>query len=68
MVLLCRFCVPVYNVDSYLRECLDSLASQDYPHIEVILVDDGSTDTSGAICDEYVARMPDPVQGSSQGQ
>lgn len=56
---LVSICVPVYNVDSYLRECLDSLASQDYPHIEVILVDDGSTDTSGAICDEYVARMPD---------
>lgn len=48
--------VPVYNVASYLPECLDSILGQDYPNLEIILIDDGSTDKSGAICDEYAAR------------
>ena len=48
--------VPVYNVRHYLRQCLESLESQDYPSFEIILVDDGSTDGSGRICDEYAAR------------
>lgn len=45
--------VPVYNVDFYLKRCVDSLISQDYGNYEIILVDDGSTDTSPLICDEY---------------
>ncbi|MBQ4507969.1 MAG: glycosyltransferase [Paludibacteraceae bacterium] len=45
--------VPVYNVQSYLRKCIDSLLAQDYDDYEIILVDDGSTDESSAICDEY---------------
>lgn len=45
--------VPVYNVEKYLARCLDSLISQTYKKLEIILVDDGSPDSSGAICDAY---------------
>lgn len=45
--------VPVYNVKEYLKECVDSIISQDFHNTEIILVDDGSTDGSGLICDEY---------------
>ena len=48
--------IPIYNVERYLRQCLDSIANQSYMNIEVILVDDGSTDGSGAICDMYVVK------------
>lgn len=47
--------VPVYNVAQYLRECLDSILRQTYAHFTVFAVDDGSTDDSGAIIDEYAA-------------
>ena len=46
--------VPVYNVEQYIKKCLDSILSQTFNRFEVILVDDGSTDSSGYICDEYV--------------
>ena len=45
--------VPVYNVEPYLRKCLDSIVSQTYQDLEILVIDDGSTDGSGKICDEY---------------
>ena len=48
--------VPIYNVAPYLPRCLDSIIQQTYPHLEIILVDDGSTDACPQICDEYAAK------------
>lgn len=48
--------IPVYNVKPYLGECLDSILSQTYGDFEMILVDDGSTDGSGELCDRYAAQ------------
>lgn len=48
--------IPVYNTEKYLRKCLDSAVQQTYPQMEIICVDDGSTDLSGKIVDEYSAR------------
>lgn len=45
--------VAVYNVENYLRKCIQSIIDQQYENLEIILVDDGSTDASGAICDEF---------------
>jgi glycosyltransferase involved in cell wall biosynthesis len=47
--------VPVYNVEKYLRQCVDSILAQTYPDFELLLVDDGSPDSCPAICDEYAA-------------
>ena len=55
MTLKLSFIVPVYNVAPYLRKCVDSLLAQDFDDYEIILVDDGSTDESSAICDEYAS-------------
>ena len=48
--------VPVYNVAAYLPQCMESLLNQSYRALEIILIDDGSTDRSGALCDEYAAK------------
>ncbi len=47
--------IPVYNVEPFLRQCLDTVIGQTYRNLEIILVDDGSTDSSGSICEEYAA-------------
>ena len=48
--------VPVYQVKEYIGECVESLLAQTYTNLEILLVDDGSTDGSGAICDEYAVK------------
>ena len=48
--------IPVYKVESYLCECLDSVIYQTYNNLEIILIDDGSPDNCGAICDEYAKK------------
>ncbi len=50
--------IPVYNVAKYLRACLDGVVKQSYSELEIILVDDGSTDDSAAICQEYQEKDP----------
>ena len=48
--------VPIYQVEAYLEECLDSILNQTYRQLEIILIDDGSTDRCGEICDRYASR------------
>lgn len=48
--------VPVYNTEKYLRRCIDSILAQTFTDFELLLIDDGSKDSSGAICDEYAAK------------
>lgn len=62
------FIVPVYNVAPYLRKCVDSLLAQDYDDYEIILVDDGSTDGSGKICDELAEKAYPQSLPSLQGE
>lgn len=48
--------IPVYNAAKFIEECVKSVCSQSYPYIEILLVDDGSTDISGAVCDDFARR------------
>lgn len=48
--------VPIYNVENYLRMCLDSIQNQTYKNFECLLINDGSPDNSAEICREYVAK------------
>lgn len=48
--------IPIYNVEKYLKACVDSVIGQTYQDLQIILVDDGATDSSGGICDEYAAK------------
>lgn len=50
--------VPAYNVERYIKQCLDSIVNQTYRPIQVVIVDDGSTDGTGKICDDYASRYP----------
>lgn len=49
--------VPVYNVEAYLERCVDSILKQTYKELEIILVDDGATDSSGELCDQLAKKM-----------
>lgn len=48
--------VPIYNAEKYLHRCIDSILNQTFTDFEVLLINDGSTDQSPAICDEYAKR------------
>lgn len=48
--------VPVYNIEKYIQQCIESIVNQTYKNLEIILVDDGSTDNSGKLCDDYAAQ------------
>ena len=48
--------VPIYNAEKYLCDCVDSILIQTFSDFELLLIDDGSTDTSGQICDEYAKK------------
>ena len=53
--------LPIYNVEKFLPKCLDTVINQSYHNIEILLVDDGSTDISGDICEQY-ARKDDRIR------
>lgn len=55
------FIVPIYNVEEYLCRCIDSMLAQTYKEYEIILIDDGSTDSSGAIADSYAEKYKDKI-------
>lgn len=54
--------VPVYNVKSYLSACLDSILNQDFDSYEIVVVDDGSTDGSGELAEQYASRHTDKIR------
>lgn len=54
--------IPVYNIEKYLRECLDSVCNQTLEEIQILVIDDGSTDGSAAICQEYAAKYPGKLE------
>lgn len=60
--------VPVYNTEKYLKSCLESLVKQTYADLEILLIDDGSTDLSGTICDEFAKEYPQIVVRHQENQ
>ncbi len=62
ITMLISYLIPVYNVKPYLPQCLDSILAQQGADFEVVLLDDGSTDGSGEICDRYAKARPDIVR------
>ena len=53
--------VPVYNGELYLKECIDSIRNQTYPNLQIIIVNDGSTDNTSVVCEQY-ARIDKRIQ------
>ena len=53
--------IPVYNVERYLEQCLNSVMNQTFDDYEVIIVDDGSTDNSSCICDSFAVKYPEKI-------
>lgn len=60
------FIIPAYNVSDYLSQCIDSVISSDTEDYEIILINDGSTDTTGEICDRYASEYPDFIRAFHQ--
>lgn len=60
--------IPVYNAEKYLREMIESVINQTYPFWELIIIDDGSTDSSGLICDTYQCEKIKVIHQTNQGQ
>ena len=60
--------IPIYNSEKYLRECIESILKQTFKDFELILIDDGSTDGSGEICDEYKMKNDNIKQGTSTAE
>ena len=54
--MLISIIVPVYNTEKFLHRCIDSILAQSYTDFELLLIDDGSKDSSGTICDEYAEK------------
>ena len=54
--------IPVFNLKDYICECIDSILKQTFSNYEIILVDDGSTDGTSAICDEYKLHYSDKIK------
>lgn len=54
--------IPIYNTEQYLKDCLESVCNQSLEEIQIILIDDGSTDNSAAICKEYVQKYPNKIE------
>lgn len=54
--MLISIIIPVYNTEKYIQICIDSILAQSYNDYELLLIDDGSTDSSGIICDEYARK------------
>ena len=50
--------IPIYNSEKYLDRCIESAVQQVYPNLEILLVDDGSVDSSGKLCDEWQKKDP----------
>ena len=63
MDLLISIIIPAYNIENYIAKCLDSLLNQTYKNIEIIIVDDGSSDNTGKVIDDYVSKYKNIIRG-----